>query len=72
MNSKARGKNPLDAIWMPNSGPSWLSTMLIDRPFMKPTRIGLERKSAMAPRRRKLAAMHNSPTSSASIIDSAR
>ena len=71
-NSSTRGKKPSASSVMPNRGPSWPRTMLSASPFMKPTRIGRDRKSAIAPRRSRLAARHMNPTSRVSIIASAR
>jgi hypothetical protein len=38
-------------------------------PLRKPTKIGLDKKSASAPRRRNPAAIHSNPVSKASIAD---
>src|SRR5262249_21215446 len=43
---------------------------LIATPFRKPTRIGLDRKSAKAPRRKKLATMQMSPVKNVNVIES--
>jgi len=44
--------------------------MLIAIPFRKPTRIGFDRKSAKAPRRKKLATIQMSPVKNVNVIES--
>ena len=61
---------PCDSIENPNSLPTCPRKMLIAMPFRKPIRIGLDRKSANAPRRKKLPAMHNTPVKNVSAIES--
>jgi hypothetical protein len=67
--STRRAKIPLSTT----AKPKILSACprIIDRatPFRKPTKMGLDKKSASAPRRRKLAAIHINPVSKASISD---
>ena len=45
--------------------------MVSAMPFMNPTRIGRDRKSASTPSFRKLAPMHSTPARKASVSDSA-
>jgi hypothetical protein len=47
----------------PRSLPNCPTRMYSETPFRKPTRMGLERKSATAPSRRKLAPMQKRPAS---------
>ncbi len=67
-----RGTMPCNSIENPNSFPTCPRRMLMAMPFRKPTRIGLDRKSASAPRRKKLPATHNRPAKKVSVIESER
>ncbi len=71
-NSSARAGRPAASSDSPNRRLDCVTRMLIATPFMKPTRIGFDRKSATAPRRRKLAPMHSSPTHTHSTIEMER
>src|SRR6516165_7440050 len=51
----------LDSTEKPSSLPAWPRQMVIAMPFKNPIRIGLDRKSANAPSRKKLAMMQNMP-----------
>ena len=63
---------PLASSAMPLSTPIWLRTTLAATPLRKPTRIGFDRKSAIAPSFAKLAPTHIAPARKVSVIASDR
>ena len=71
-NSIRRGRIPPASMPKPNSLPICPSNIERATPFMKPTRMGLDRKSASAPSRRKLAPMHSRPVKNVSVSVSER
>jgi hypothetical protein len=67
--STSRGNIPLSRTAKPKILSACPRIMDSATPFRKPTKMGLDKKSASPPRRRKLAAIHINPVSKASIAD---
>lgn len=70
MTSRRRGTIPPASTEKPSTLPICPSTMLSAMPFMNPTRIGRDRKSASAPSLRKLPATQRRPAMKASVNES--
>ena len=63
---------PLNSIENPKSLPTCPRKMLMAMPLRNPTRIGLDKKSARTPRRKKLATMQINPVKNVNAIESDR
>jgi hypothetical protein len=60
----------LASMWKPSNLLTCPLQMLIATPFRNPTRMGLDKKSAIAPSRKKLAAMQNRPAKNVTVTES--
>ena len=68
--SSSCGMTRLDSIGKPSTLPACPRQMLIATPLRNPTRMGFDRKSAIAPSRQKLAAIQNRPARKVRVMAS--